>query len=56
MVVMAYKDYLERIKERDENLRKYHEAHPGMSQRALAKVFKVSQARISKILQKQGVS
>jgi len=53
---MAYKDYLQRIKERNENLIKYHKANPSMSQRALAKVFKVSQARISKILQEQEAS
>jgi len=56
MVIMAYKEYLERIKERDQNLIKYHEANPGMSQRALAKVFKISQARVSKIIQKQEAS
>jgi predicted XRE-type DNA-binding protein len=47
---MAYKDYLKQKAARDESLRKYHLAHPEMSQRALAKVFKISQARISKIL------
>ena len=47
---MAYKEYLERIRKRNENIIRYKQEHPGASQRAIAKVFKISQARISKIL------
>ena len=47
---MGYKNYLERAKERDANLVKYFAKHPNMSQRALGKVFKISQARVAQII------
>lgn len=49
---MAYKDYLERIKKRDLNLWNYHLKHPGITQEKLAKIFKINQARVSRILKR----
>ena len=49
---MAYKDYLKRIKRRNQNLINYHKKHPNMTQEALAKVFKIDQSRVARILKR----
>ncbi len=51
-VIMAYKEYLISKQKRDENLIAYAQEHPKMSQRALAEVFKISEARVWVILRK----
>ena len=50
---MAYKEYLERCKDRDERLWQHSLVHPKMTQRSLANEFKISQARVSKILKRK---
>ena len=35
---------------RDESLIAYHEKHPRVRQRALARIYKISQARVNQIL------
>lgn len=47
---MSYK-YAEK-RDRNERLRRYHAAHPDMTMRALAGVFKISSARVCVILNK----
>lgn len=39
--------------ERNENLRRYHERYPKMTHADLAKVFKISRARVTQILNNQ---
>lgn len=53
---MAYEDYLKQKADRDNRLWKYHLAFPSLNQRSLAKIFKISQARVSKILRKKADS
>jgi len=50
---MPYEDYLKNKEDRDERLWQHHKAHPEMSQRALAKQFRISQARVSEILKRK---
>jgi len=47
---MSYENYKQRMKKRNENLISYHSKHPGIKQEDLAKIFKISQSRISRIL------
>ena len=49
---MAYKEWLQRVQKRNENIRRYHDKHPKMSQAAIGKVFKVDQSLVSRILSK----
>lgn len=49
---MSYQEYLERTKQRNLNLWNYHLRYPDMTQEALAKVFKLSQERVSRILKR----
>ena len=37
-------------KDRNENLRRYHKAHPEMTHTNLARVFRISRARVTQIL------
>ena len=50
MPSMTYK-YAEK-RERNERLRRYYAAHPNMTLRALAGVFRISHARVCVILKK----
>lgn len=49
---MAYKNYLKRIEQRDLNLVRYAAKHPAITQHALARIFKIDQSRVSRILKK----
>jgi len=50
---MAYSNYLEKKKDRDTRLYQHHLVHPKMTQRVLANIFKISQARVSIILRSE---
>jgi len=37
-------------RQRNENLRRYYQKHPGISHASLARIFKISRARVTQIL------
>ncbi len=47
---MSYINYLDKMRARNENLRAYHLKHPKITQIRLARIFKISQSRVSRIL------
>lgn len=47
---MSYQNYLLKIKKRNANLLVYHKKYPRITQQDLAKIFKISQSTVSKIL------
>jgi len=49
---MSYRTLLKEAKKRDESLVAYHKKHPRVRQRALARMFKITQARVNQILKK----
>ena len=51
---MSYKNYIEKIRQRNQNLIRYHEKHPEINQESLARIFKIDQSRVSRILKSNG--
>jgi DNA-directed RNA polymerase sigma subunit (sigma70/sigma32) len=47
---MAYKDYLQKVKERNQRLIEHKRKHPRMTNAALGRVFKLSRERVRQIL------
>jgi len=47
---MAYKDYLQRIKDRNQRLIAHKQKHPKMTNAALGNLFKLSRERVRQIL------
>lgn len=50
---MGYKQELERKQARDKRLYQYHLAHPLISSRGLAGIYKLSHVRICQIIKKE---
>ena len=52
MMLMSYRTLLREAKDRDARLIDYYKKHPRVRQRALAKRFRISQARVNQILKR----
>ncbi len=49
---MSYENYLSRKETRNRKLMRYHQKYPQITQKDLARIFKLSQSRVSRILMK----